>query len=55
MQQIIIFENLCNRLARKPSIDEKIEAVMVRAFLENGLGYKSGTSGEDEDVVERAL
>ena len=39
----------------KTSIDEKIEAVVVRVLLENGLGCKSGTSGEGKDVVERAL
>ena len=39
----------------KPSIDEQIEAVVVHVLLENGLGYKFGTSGRVKDVVERAL
>ena len=39
----------------KPSIDEKFEAVVVHVLLENGLGYKSATSGKGKDVVERAL
>ena len=39
----------------KPSIDEKFEAVVVHVLLENGLGYKYGTTSEGKDVVERAL
>ena len=39
----------------KPSIDEQFEAVLVHVLLENGLGYKSVTSGKGKNVLERAL
>ena len=39
----------------KPSIDEQFKAVVVHVLLENGLGYKYGTSGKGKDVVERAI
>ena len=42
-------------LRGKPSIDEQFEAVVVHVLLENGLGYKYGTSGKGKDVVERAI